>query len=215
VGQEVYAIGNPFGLDHTLTKGIVSGVGRTIMSTGGRPIQGAIQTDASINPGNSGGPLLNSRGQVVGMNTVIISPSGASAGIGFAIPSDTVTARATSILKYGYVKRPSLGLYLGQDGLAERLSGQKGVVIAGVMRDSAGIKAGLRSADVITKIDGRKIKTANDIFAELDLHQPGDVVKVTLLRPDRPEDLQLGFDNSGVSFGKVTLDVTLTEAPQQ
>merc|ERR1719323_2754689 len=90
VGQEVYAIGNPFGLDHTLTKGIVSGVGRTIQSIGGRPIQGVIQTDASINPGNSGGPLLNSQGQVIGMNTAILTGSGSFAGVGLAIPIDTV-----------------------------------------------------------------------------------------------------------------------------
>merc|ERR1719382_67274 len=144
VGQEVYAIGNPFGLDHTLTKGIVSGVGRTIMSVGGRPIQGAIQTDASINPGNSGGPLLNSRGQVIGMNTVIFSPSGASAGVGFAIPSDTVAARVGSILRYGYVKRASMGVYLGQDGLAKSLVGKDGGIIVGLQDGSAAGTAGMR-----------------------------------------------------------------------
>ncbi|OLQ06325.1 Protease Do-like 1, chloroplastic [Symbiodinium microadriaticum] len=189
VGQEVLAIGNPFGLDHTLTKGIVSGVGRTIQSVGGRPIQGAIQTDASINPGNSGGPLLNSRGQVIGMNTAIFSPSGASAGVGFAIPSDTVAARVASILKFGYVKRPSLGLYLGQDGLAQRLSGRPGGLISGLQRSSAAAEAGLKPGDIVLKIDERNISTVNDIFAVLDEHQPGDVIKVRFLRPDRPESL--------------------------
>eukprot|EP00930_Biecheleria_cincta_P094627 TRINITY_DN8594_c0_g3_i1.p1 TRINITY_DN8594_c0_g3~~TRINITY_DN8594_c0_g3_i1.p1 ORF type:complete len:438 (-),score=68.61 TRINITY_DN8594_c0_g3_i1:320-1633(-) len=213
VGQEVFAIGNPFGLDHTLTKGIVSGTGRTIQSVGGRPIQGAIQTDASINPGNSGGPLLNSRGEVIGMNTVIISPSGASAGVGFAIPSDTVQARVSSILKYGYVRRPSLGLYLGQDGLAERLSGQKGVIIAGLQRQSAAARAGLREGDILQEIQGRRIQQANDVFAELDEHQVGETLRLRILRPDHPEDL--GVPNSGVQFSQAQTDVKLLEASTQ
>jgi len=183
VGQEVYAIGNPFGLDHSLTKGIVSGVGRTIMSVGGRPIQGAIQTDASINPGNSGGPLLNSRGQVIGMNTVIFSPSGASAGVGFAIPSDTVQARVQSILKYGYVKRASIGVYLGQDGLAKSLAGKDGGIIVGLQDGSAAGSAGIRPGDIILTIDGRRTKRINDIYAEIDNHQPGETVEVGILRP--------------------------------
>ncbi|CAJ1334100.1 unnamed protein product [Effrenium voratum] len=189
VGQEVFAIGNPFGLDHTLTKGIVSGVGRTIQSTGGRPIQGAIQTDASINPGNSGGPLLNSRGQVVGMNTIIISPSGASAGIGFAIPSDTVAARVENILKFGYVKRAGLGLYLGQDGLAQRFTGRPGAVVAGLQSNSAAAEGGVKPGDVLREVDGRRIQTVNDIYAVLDSHEPGDIVKVVLVRPDEPQNL--------------------------
>lgn len=208
VGQEVYAIGNPFGLDHTLTKGIVSGVGRTIQSVGGRPIQGAIQTDASINPGNSGGPLLNSRGQVIGMNTVIISPTGASAGVGFAIPSDTVTARVDNILKYGYVKRPSLGIYLGQDGLAQRVCGRDGGVIIGLQRKSAAAAAGLRQGDVMVQIEDRAVKRINDVFAELDEHQPGETVKITVLRPDDPELL-----TEGTRFQEITFDVQLFEAP--
>lgn len=213
VGQEVYAIGNPFGLDHTLTKGIVSGVGRTIQSVGGRPIQGAIQTDASINPGNSGGPLLNSRGQVIGMNTAIFSPSGASAGIGFAIPSDTVSARVNSILKFGYVKRAGLGLYLGQDGLAQRLSGRPGGVVAGLQKNSAAGEAGVKPGDILEVIDGRRIKTVNDIYAALDEHQPGDVVKVKLLRPDKPDEL--GLPESDVTFREVPLEITLKEVQKQ
>jgi len=210
VGQEVLAIGNPFGLDHTLTKGIISGVNRTIMSIGGRPIQGAIQTDASINPGNSGGPLLNSRGQVIGMNTVIISPTGASAGVGFAIPSDTVAARVASILKYGYVKRPSLGLYLGQDGLAEAFSGKPGVVVSGLQSGGAAVQGGVRPGDILQQINGRRIKRVNDIFAELDEHQPGERVKVKLLRPDRPEEL--GEPGANITFSEVVLDIILKEA---
>lgn len=213
VGQEVFAIGNPFGLDHTLTKGIVSGVGRTIQSVGGRPIQGAIQTDASINPGNSGGPLLNSRGQVIGMNTVIISPSGASAGIGFAIPSDTVSARVASILKFGYVKRAGLGLYLGQDGLAQRLSGRPGGVVAGLQTKSAAGEAGVKPGDILQEIDGRRIATVNDIYASLDEHQPGDTVKVRLLRPDKPEEL--GLPDTRITFNQVSLDIRLKEVQEQ
>lgn len=211
VGQVVYAIGNPFGLDHTLTKGIVSGVGRTIMSVGGRPIQGAIQTDASINPGNSGGPLLNSQGKVIGMNTEIISPSGGSAGVGFAIPSDTVSARVASILKYGYVKRPSLGIYLGQDGLASRLTGRDGGVVAGLQREGAAGKAGIQPGDVILQVDERKVTRVNDVFAELDEHEPGETIKVKVWRPDQPE--LLGLPNSGVMFRELSVDVTLQEAP--
>jgi len=183
VGQQVFAIGNPFGLDHTLTKGIISGVGRTIMSVGNRPIQGVIQTDASINPGNSGGPLLSSSGKVIGMNTAIFSPSGASSGVGFAIPSDTVAARVGSILKYGYVKRPSLGLYLGQDGTAQRLIRRDGAAVLGMSRASAASGSGIRSGDIITKIGGSKVKGVNDVFAALDERQPGDVVEVTFFRP--------------------------------
>jgi S1-C subfamily serine protease len=211
VGQVVYAIGNPFGLDHTLTKGIVSGVGRTIMSVGGRPIQGAIQTDASINPGNSGGPLLNSQGKVIGMNTEIISPSGGSAGVGFAIPSDTVSARVASILKYGYVKRPSLGIYLGQDGLAPRLTGRLGGVVAGLQREGAAGKAGIQPGDVILQVDERKITRVNDVFAELDEHEPRETIKVKVWRPDQPE--LLGTPNSGVMFRELSMDVKLQEAP--
>jgi S1-C subfamily serine protease len=210
VGQQVYAIGNPFGLDHTLTTGIVSGVGRTLMSVGGRPIQGTIQTDASINPGNSGGPLLNSRGHVIGMNTAIYSPSGASAGVGFAIPSDTVQARVESILKYGYVKRAGLGLYLGQDGLAKRLTGRDGAIIAGASRSGAGRLAGIGPGDVILTIEGRRVKRINDIFAELDKYNPGDTVSVRLLRPlGDPSDYGLAA-YEGAS--EIALKVTLQDA---
>mmetsp|Transcript_23455 Transcript_23455/g.54680 ORF Transcript_23455/g.54680 Transcript_23455/m.54680 type:complete len:461 (-) Transcript_23455:188-1570(-) len=209
VGQEVYAIGNPFGLDNTLTKGIVSGVGRTIMAGGGRPVQGAIQTDAAINPGNSGGPLLNSKGQVVGMNTVIISPSGGSSGVGFAIPIDTVAARVQSILKFGYVKRPNFGIVLGKDGLARRLCGKDGVLVVRVLEGGSAALSGVRPLDVLLQIDSRRIKTSNDVFAELDLHEPGDTVKVQLLRPEDPE---AAVSDAGSAYQAVTLQVKLQEA---
>jgi len=214
VGQEVFAIGNPFGLDHTLTKGIVSGVGRTILSLSGRPIQNVIQTDASINPGNSGGPLLNSQGEVIGMNTVIISPSGASAGVGFAIPSDTIGTRAASILKYGYVKRASLGVYLGQDGVAKKLCGQGGGLVAGLQGTSAAGLAGITPGDIITQVGKRSVKRINDIFIELDDRQPGDIVGVTLLRPiTPPTDESLGKELA--SYKELKVNVKLLEAERR
>jgi len=185
IGQDVFAIGSPFGLDQTLTKGIISGLGRTVPSQAdGRPIQGAIQTDASINPGNSGGPLLNTDGNLIGMNTEIVSPSGASAGVGFAIPSDTIAARVASILKYGYVRRPSLGLYLSQDGVAKLIGLDGGSVIVGLQKVSAAGNAGIEIGDVITKIGNKRVKSTNDIYAVLDEYQPGETVTVEVNRKE-------------------------------
>src|SRR5262249_35802389 len=121
VGQNVFAIGNPFGLDHTLSTGVISGLGREIMSAGRRPIQGTIQTDAAINPGNSGGPLLDSSGRLIGINTAIYSPSGTSAGVGFAVPIDTVRRAVTQLIEHGRVIRPGLGVQVDETGFAERL----------------------------------------------------------------------------------------------
>lgn len=220
VGQDVYAIGNPFGLEHTLTKGIVSGVGRTITSIGGSPIQGAIQTDASINPGNSGGPLLDSQGRVIGMNTAIYSPSGASAGVGFAIPCDTVTARANLILNMAsqrgagqqrqpgtILRRPSLGLFLGQDGIARRLIGQDGAFVAGLSRGGGAGRAGIQRGDILIQIDGRRVRQVNDVYAVLDGHEPGDTVDIRLLRP-------ADIDEAGVpgSYRELALRVELLES---
>lgn len=129
VGQKVFAIGNPFGLDHTLTTGVVSGLGREISSGNtGRPIDGVIQTDAAINPGNSGGPLLNSSGQVIGINTAIYSASGTSAGVGFAIPSDMVSGIVDQLIQYGRVTRPVLGISFAPDPVVEQL-GLGGVLV--------------------------------------------------------------------------------------
>jgi len=208
IGQDVFAIGSPFGLDQTLTKGIISGLGRTVPSQAdGRPIQGAIQTDASINPGNSGGPLLNTDGNLIGMNTEIVSPSGASAGVGFAIPSDTITARVASILKYGYVKRPSLGLYLSQDGVAKLFGLEGGSVIAGVQKISAAGSAGVQAGDVITKIGDKRVKGANDIYAILDEYQPGDIVTVEVSRNESK-------DRETLNFKTLKFEVKLLEAGQ-
>lgn len=142
VGQHVLAIGNPFGLDRTLTSGIISGVGRDIRSIGGAQIRGVVQTDASINPGNSGGPLLDSQGRLIGVNTAIYSPSGASAGIGFAIPVDTVKRVVNELIKKGKVSRPGLGVICASDGQAKQL-GVNGVLIFEVSANGAAAKAGL------------------------------------------------------------------------
>lgn len=142
VGQHVLAIGNPFGLDRTLTSGIISGVGRDIQSIGGATIRGVIQTDASINPGNSGGPLLDSQGRLIGVNTAIYSPSGASAGVGFAIPVDTVRRVVNELIRKGKVVRPGFGIMCANDSQAKQL-GVTGVLILGLSENGAAAKAGL------------------------------------------------------------------------
>ena len=123
VGQRVFAIGNPFGLDQSLTTGVISALGREIESVTRRPIQGVIQTDAAINPGNSGGPLLDSAGRLIGVNTAIYSPSGGSAGIGFAIPADSVNRIVPELIRYGKIIRPGLGIQIAEEQIAERLGG--------------------------------------------------------------------------------------------
>ena len=133
VGQKVLAIGNPFGLDHTLTTGVVSALGRTIKSMSNRTIEGVIQTDAAINPGNSGGPLLDSSGRLIGVNTQIVSPSGAYAGIGFAVPVDTVNRIVPELIKHGKLIRPGLGVSLVPDSMPSD-GGSKGLVIGKVSR---------------------------------------------------------------------------------
>ncbi len=194
VGQKVFAIGNPFGLDHTLTTGIVSALGRTIQSVTNRPIDGAIQTDAAINPGNSGGPLLDSGGRLIGVNTAIYSPSGASAGIGFAVPVDTVNRVVSELIAYGEVKRPRLGI-----GTDDRISpavtrrlGIKGVLLLQVDGGSPADRAGLRATrrgrggvvlgDVLQEIDGKPVTSSDEFLGRLGNYRPGDTVTLTLWR---------------------------------
>jgi S1-C subfamily serine protease len=201
VGQKVYAIGNPFGLNGTMTRGIISSI-RSIKGPEGAPIEDAIQTDAAINPGNSGGPLLNSRGEVIGINT-LIATGGAeqSSGIGFAIPINTAKAVLGDLTKYGRVRRPSLGivsLAIGPD-LADQmgLAAASGVlvqrVVPGGAADRAGLKGGSEQAylgnmpivlggDLIVAIDGKEIQDTSDIATIMDKHQPGDQVSVTFYR---------------------------------
>src|SRR5262250_122105 len=192
VGQYVFAIGNPFGLDQTLTTGVISALGREIESVTRRPIQGVIQTDAAINPGNSGGPLLDSAGRLIGVNAAIYSPSGTSAGIGFAIPVDTVNRIVPELIRYGKVTRPGIGVQIAEEQLAERL-GVTGVLVVDVVPGSAAANAGIlptrressgrvRLGDVIVAIDGIKVESPNDLFLLLERYKVGDVVNVSLLR---------------------------------
>lgn len=196
VGQKVLAIGNPFGLDHTLTTGVVSALGREIESVTGRTIRDVIQTDAAINPGNSGGPLLDSAGRLIGINTQIASPSGASAGIGFAVPVDTVNAIVPDLIRYGKVIRPGLGVVLSRDYVARRLR-LPGVLIDVAPEDSAAAAAGLRGTivdrrgyvrqlgDVLVKIGGHAVRTSNDVKDVLEGYKAGDKVRVEFLRDNR------------------------------
>jgi S1-C subfamily serine protease len=187
VGQTVLAIGNPFGLDQTLTTGVVSGLGREIKSVTQRSIFDVIQTDASINPGNSGGPLLDSAGRLIGINTAIYSPSGANAGIGFAVPVDTVNAIVPQLLKFGKLTQPGLGINILTDQIAMQ-NGIDGVVIIGVAPGGAAEKAGIvglkqeaagpRLGDVIVKVESVDVHRSSDLYRALDSHKVGDQVDV-------------------------------------
>lgn len=195
VGRKVVAIGNPFGLDTTLTVGVVSALGREINSLTDRKIRDVIQTDAPINPGNSGGPLLNSLGQLVGVNTQIISPSGASAGIGFAIPVNTVKKVIPQLIEYGEEVRPILGIQQTPLGWSEQ-NGIKGVPILAVNEGLPAEKAGMTGmqqsrngaitlGDVIVEIDSVAIADSDDLLNALEQHLPGDTVKVITQRNDQ------------------------------
>jgi S1-C subfamily serine protease len=202
VGQMTLAIGNPFGLDHTLSSGIVSGLDREITSVGGRPITGVIQTDAAINPGNSGGPLLDSAGRLMGVNTAIYSPSGASVGVGFAVPVDTVRRIVPQLIEHGRATRPGLGVQLEEGGLARRL-GVRGVIVIGVVPGSPAERAGLVPArrdgasgqivlgDVIVSLDGEAISEPNDLYRVIDRHDVGDRVRLGLARGRATRDVEL------------------------
>ena len=191
VGQAVLAIGNPFGLDHTLTTGIISGLGREIESVDGRPIRGVIQTDAAINPGNSGGPLLDSSGRLIGINTAIASPTGAYAGVGFAVPADTINRIVPQLIAKGFAENPGLGIHILPLKQARRQTGD-GVMIHEVVKDSPAHIAGLRGThwngrrlvlgDVIVELDGQAIRTPADLFEVLDRHRVGDVVTYEVVR---------------------------------
>jgi S1-C subfamily serine protease len=198
VGQKVFAIGSPFGLDQTLTTGVISGLGREIESIGGRPITGAIQTDAAINPGNSGGPLLDSAGRLIGVNTMIVSNSGNYSGVGFAVPVDTVNQVVPEIIKTGRVQsitqeRAILGVQLVDDSLARRLGIRRGALIDRVYdksgADAAGIQGSYRDGngqvylgDVLVEVAGRPISSTDDVQRALDGKAPGDEVEVVVVR---------------------------------
>jgi putative serine protease PepD len=199
VGQKVLAIGNPFGLDRTLTTGVISGLQRPIRARNNRLIEGAIQTDASINPGNSGGPLLDSHGRMIGITSQILSPSGSSAGVGFAVPVGIAKRVVPQILRYGGVRRPKLGIST-RDVSAIRnqvdLPVSDGVLIIQVARGSGAASAGLRGmqatdmgdyelGDIIVGIDNDKVTNSDDLFRVLDKHQIGEVVQVQIWRNGR------------------------------
>jgi S1-C subfamily serine protease len=201
VGQKAVAIGNPFGLDHTLTTGIVSALGREVEGAGGVTIRGMIQTDAAINPGNSGGPLLDSGGHLIGMNTMIYSQSGAWAGIGFAVPVETVRRVVPQLVQFGRVQEVGLGVVIDPAGRIERAAGVRGVAVIAVPAGSPAERAGLRGltetvngfliGDVIVAIAGERIEDYDDLYNFLDGHRPGEPVKVTLFRADRPREVEL------------------------
>jgi len=199
VGQKVLAIGNPFGLDRTLTTGVISGLERPIRAQNNRQIEGAIQTDASINPGNSGGPLLDSHGRMIGINSQILSPSGASAGVGFAIPVSIAKRIIPQLIRSGEVRRPKLGIFPRDVApLANqiRMPVSEGVLIVQVQPGGGAANAGLRGTvqteegdielgDIIVGIEGEKVKNNDDLFKVLDKHQVGDTVNVEVVRNGR------------------------------
>lgn len=206
VGQKVFAIGSPFNLDQTLTSGVISGLGREIQAVTGQAIQDVIQTDAAINPGNSGGPLLDSAGRVIGINTAIFSPSGAYAGIGFAVPVDTVNQIVPELIKSKKADRPGLGIRPWDDGLVQRLRDRgvldkPGVLVRDILLESAS-KAGLQGTratddgqvdlgDLIVAIDGEAVESMKDLTRIVSAHQPGDVVTVHVEREGKGIDLKV------------------------
>jgi putative serine protease PepD len=199
VGQKVLAIGNPFGLDRTLTTGVISGLQRPIRARNNRLIEGAIQTDASINPGNSGGPLLDSHGRMIGINSQILSPSGSSAGVGFAVPVSIAKRVVPQLLQNGRVRRPKLGINTRDVAMIKNqidLPVSDGVLIATVARGSGAANAGLRGiqqtemgdielGDIIVGINNDKVSNTDDLFRILDQHQIGETVQVQIWRDGR------------------------------
>lgn len=209
VGQAVYAIGNPFGLDQTLTTGVVSALGREIDSVRkGVTIRNVIQTDAAINPGNSGGTLLDSAGLLIGVNTAIYSPSGSSAGIGFAIPVDEVNRVVPQLIRNGKYVRPGLGVQYAPDDVTKKVSGEPGALILRLVRDGPAHKSGLHGTmrsrlgrivpgDLIVALDGKKITKLSDLYALLEKCKIGDTVTLELHRDGETiqKEIQLGSDD--------------------
>ena len=210
VGQKIMALGNPFGLERTLTSGIVSSLERSLKAKNGRMIKGIIQTDAAINPGNSGGPLLNSRGQVIGMNTAIISQVGQSAGISFAVPINAITRILRPLIENGRVIRADLGItrvYATDDGLLVMAvvdggpAEQAGIQPAQIKEERLGLGYVRRyldadSADLIVAIEHRRVKTVDELLTEVEKHQPGDVIRVTVIRGGQPTDIRIRLGQS-------------------
>ncbi len=210
VGQKVFAIGNPFGLDWTLTTGIVSALDRALKGEDGEVVEHLIQTDAAINPGNSGGPLLDSAGRLIGITTAIYSPSGASAGVGFAVPVDTVNRVAPQLIAKGKYLRPALGIEADQrlNEVASAHLGVKGVLVLRVRPGSGAEAAGLRGAhmdqtrgfipgDIITAVGGKKIESLPALLSRLDDFKIGDAVKLTILREGKEIEVSVTLQAEG------------------
>jgi S1-C subfamily serine protease len=209
VGQKAFAIGSPFGFDQTLTTGVISGLGREIQSVTKRPIKGMIQTDTAINPGNSGGPLLDSAGRLIGVNTAIYSPSGVYAGVGFAVPVDTVNRIVPQLLKDGRVTRPGLGVEIANDRVNQRL-GVEGLLVTDVTRGGPAHRAGVQPmritpegeielGDIIVGIDEAAIATNNDLFSALDDRKIGDKVLLKVRRGTRVVEVSVTLEASASS----------------
>jgi 2-alkenal reductase len=198
VGQEAFAIGNPFGLDQSLTTGIISALKRRLPTTGGREISNVIQTDAAINPGNSGGPLLDSAGRLIGVNTAIYSPSGSNAGIGFAIPVDVVNRVVPELIKNGRFPTPGIGIVAGNEAAATRM-GVEGVVVMRTVPGSPAERAGLRGVntqtgalgDVITAANGEPVRRLTDLTDQIEQLGVGKQVEITVNRGGQRVSLNL------------------------
>jgi S1-C subfamily serine protease len=207
VGQMAIAIGNPFGLDHSMSDGIISAVGRKIRGYGGVKIYDMIQTDAAINQGNSGGPLLNSSGELIGMNTMIFSTSGGSAGLGFAVPVDTIQSLAPQIIAHGRVIRPALGIAVLPDGYKARFHKGDGIIVTDVFPGSSAERAGITGlkmsesgqvflGDIITGINEHKVANHDDIYNVLDKFKVGDLVKIKYLRKGKEQSAEIKLQSS-------------------
>jgi S1-C subfamily serine protease len=202
VGQKVLAIGNPFGLDHTLTTGVISALGREMQSLANTTIEDVIQTDASINPGNSGGPLLDSHGRLIGVNTSIISASGQSAGISFAVPVDTVKRVIPQLIKEGRVRRVGIGVSILPDNYAVKW-GLEGVIVRDVVSGGPAADAGVRPmevdrrgnvfVDVIVGINDTKIRNFDDLFRAFDVREPNEKVTVHIMREGRETVIEMAL----------------------
>ena len=199
VGQAVFAIGNPFGLDQSLTTGIISALKRRMPTAGGREVADVIQTDAAINPGNSGGPLLESAGRLIGVNTAILSPSGTNAGVGFAIPVDIVNRVVPELIRTGRVPTPGIGIVAASESVATRL-GAEGVVIVNVAPGSPAERAGLRGVDlaagtigdVIVEANGKAVRKLSDLTDVLEKVKPGETVDLKVARGNGRRSVSVG-----------------------
>jgi len=202
VGQIALALGNPFGFDHSLSKGIISAIGRKIDGIGGVKIHGMIQTDTAINQGNSGGPLLNSSGELIGVNTMIVSRSGSSAGLGFAVPVDTVKRITPQLIAHGKVIRPGLGIGILEEGVRQRYVGKRGAAISFVDDGGAAAKAGLKGmmrdrygriyvGDILLEINGAEVNSRDDVYHELGKYKIGDTIKIKYLRDNKHKSVKV------------------------